>query len=303
MGIVFFAVFRETVIKKDRIIIKNTEDDICLGSYINLKVSQKKITVSKKEVDLELEHRLLKFADTKTVEEGRIQSGDIVTIDLKEEKSGDGDEYQMRIGDNEIDGTLDNMLLGMKNKEENDVMLENNRYHMQIKKIERFIYPKLTDAFVKGKLKCKTFTEYEEKVRQDVIKMKREREEEEVEKIDGIPPKIVIDNILMEVYEHRNGGLKLTYIENEFFDVRIPQKPADNRVFLNGFYDLDLFDPHTIEIPQSKYKYEESKNKTRMLFEELGICLWGFGKKTKEGKMIIAFSKDRLSSYKDFLRV
>lgn len=127
-------------------------------------------------------------------------------------------------------------------------------------------------------------------------------DQEKVKEIEGIAPKIVIDNIMMEVYEHRNASVKLTYIDEKFVDIWIPQKPADNQVFISEEKELDLFTDGCLSILKAKYDFKESKDKKRILFPQLGICLWGFGeKRTKEGKMVIAFSEDRLSWYQTFI--
>lgn len=126
--------------------------------------------------------------------------------------------------------------------------------------------------------------------------------QESVSKIDGVAQRIVIDNIMEETYEHRNASVKLTYVEGKFVDIWIPQKPADNQVSIPGYFDMNIFSDNAVEMLKGKYDYHESKDKNRILFPQLGICLWGFAKKTKEGKMVIAFSDVRLSWYKTFLQ-
>lgn len=126
--------------------------------------------------------------------------------------------------------------------------------------------------------------------------------QKQVEEVDGAATRIVIDNIMEETYEHRKASIKLTFVEERLADVWIPQKPADNKVYLKEDADYDIFSDQIMERLKGKYEFTESKDKNRVLFPELGICLWGFGKKkTKEGKMVIAFSKERLSWYKTFL--
>lgn len=128
--------------------------------------------------------------------------------------------------------------------------------------------------------------------------------QEKVKQVDGLAQQIVIDNIMEEVYEHRQASVKLTFIEERLADVWIPQKPADNQVYICNSINMDIFDNQAFEILKVNYQWSESKDKNRILFPELGICLWGFGKKkTKEGKMVIAFSDERLSWYKTFLQV
>lgn len=126
--------------------------------------------------------------------------------------------------------------------------------------------------------------------------------QEEVKKIDGIATKIVVDNIMEETYEYRKASVKLTYVEGKFVDIRIPQNPAGNQVFIFDFLKIDIFSNAAVDILKANFDYEESQDKNRVLFPKLGICLWGFAKKTKEGKMVIAFSEERLSWYKTFLK-
>lgn len=128
------------------------------------------------------------------------------------------------------------------------------------------------------------------------------RTQEEVKKNDGIAMKIVIDNIMEEMYEYRKASVRLTYVEEKFVDIWIPQKPADNQVYISGFLEIDIFSNAAIDILKANFEYEESKDMNRVLFPKLGLCLWGFAKKTKEGKMVIAFSESRLSWYKNFLK-
>lgn len=125
--------------------------------------------------------------------------------------------------------------------------------------------------------------------------------QEEVKKIDGVAPKIVIDNILMEVYEHRNASITLTFEDDRLVSVMIPQKPADNQVYMDGLMKMDLFEPIMLEYLKSRYSFKESKRGDCIIFEELGIYISGLGKKPKEGKVLIAFSKEKLSHYELFI--
>lgn len=126
--------------------------------------------------------------------------------------------------------------------------------------------------------------------------------QEEVAIIDGIAPKILIDNIMNNTTEYRNGSIKLTFIENKFVDILIPEKPADNQIFISGTLKINLFQGNNLELLKKSYQCIESKNKRYLLIPEIGICAGGCGeKKTKEGKIIIAFCKERLKWYETFI--
>lgn len=128
--------------------------------------------------------------------------------------------------------------------------------------------------------------------------------QEEVEEQAGIPPKIIIDNILHEVYEYREGNAKLTYVDNKLVDVWIPEKTTENKVVLSGQEWLDIMQESTVDALKKNYEFKESKNKKCILFPSLGICAFGCGpKKAKEGKAIIAFSHERLPWFQDFVEV
>lgn len=129
-----------------------------------------------------------------------------------------------------------------------------------------------------------------------------EQTQEDVKEVDGVAAKIVVDNIMEETYVHRNASVKLTFVEGKFVDIWIPQMPADNQVFIPGYFDRNIFSDDAFKVLKANYDFKESKDKSRILFPELGICLWGFTKKKKEGKMIIAFSKERLCWYEIFLQ-
>lgn len=126
--------------------------------------------------------------------------------------------------------------------------------------------------------------------------------QEDVAIIDGIAPKILIDNIINNTFEYRNGSIKLTFIENKFVDIWIPEEPADNQVFIFGTLKISLFQSNYLEMLKKGYQWIESKNKRFLLFPEIGICAAGCGeKKMKEGKTIMAFCKERLEWYETFI--
>ena len=162
------------------IISKNNLDDtvsnIDLGAYINLEVHQDDIAVNEEELQYELEHRLIKYAEYKTIQDGKIEKGDVVTIELKGENYDSPNSYETRVGDYEIDLEIDKALIGMCKNGEKEIIIDDISYHMKVVKIQRIIYPELDDEFAKSKLGCESFSDYKKQVKEDIFKIKNELE-------------------------------------------------------------------------------------------------------------------------------
>lgn len=125
--------------------------------------------------------------------------------------------------------------------------------------------------------------------------------QEQVKQQDGKPYKIEIDNIMNETYEYRMASIKLVYIDEKFESVVIPESPADNFVYIEGI-PVNLFEKSSLEFLKQNYKYVESKDKLCINFMELGLILWGCGKKkSKEGKFVWAYSEQTREFYEDFV--
>lgn len=118
---------------------------------------------------------------------------------------------------------------------------------------------------------------------------------------DGIPYKVEIDNIINEMYEFRSSGTKLTFIQEKFESIIIPENDRDNQVYIKDSV-LNLFENTSIDYLKSKYKFLLSKNKLFVNFPEIGIIIWGAEKKkSKEGKFIWAYSENQKSFYENMV--
>lgn len=109
----------------------------------------------------------------------------------------------------------------------------------------------------------------------------------------GEAPKIIIDNILGVVIEHRSA-CEFVYRDKKLVSVTFNKHTnpmVDNiEIYVDGALDL-LKTKYCNYIEGNKY----------ILFRDIGICIGGFSKKKiPEGKLVIAFSKEELPLYELF---
>ncbi|MCM1371092.1 MAG: trigger factor [Clostridium sp.] len=97
-----------------------------LGKYENLKVKKEKVTVTKEEIDHEIEHLRSHYAEN-IVKEGKLENGDIAVIDFEGFKDGvafdggKGENYPLTIGSNSFIPGFEEQLVGMKSGEEKEI--------------------------------------------------------------------------------------------------------------------------------------------------------------------------------------
>jgi hypothetical protein len=122
--------------------------------------------------------------------------------------------------------------------------------------------------------------------------------EEEISRLNGEPFKIEINNIMKQTKEFRKGT-ELIFINSILQDIYIKKTEPFFYQNINIFNDSDV-----VEQLSNFSRVVKGKRGTYFLFEDIGLCLGGFSKKKiPEGKLAIAFSKERTSFYKKFIDV
>ena len=101
--------------------------EVKLGKYKGLGVKKDKVSVSKEEVEHEIEHLRSHYTENVLKESGNVESGDIAVIDFEGFKDGvafaggKGENYSLEIGSNTFIPGFEDQVIGMKVGEEKDI--------------------------------------------------------------------------------------------------------------------------------------------------------------------------------------
>ena len=125
----------------------------------------------------------------------------------------------------------------------------------------------------------------------------------DVEQILGKSYETINDNIMGEIREYRTDFI-LVYIRNKLVDIRFSDKNKLNEI---NIYLNDIVINNCSNIIDVLINYPNSKPSEifngYINFYGLGINLGGFGKaKSKEGREIRFFAKNRIKYYEHYLK-
>lgn len=101
--------------------------ELKLGKYKGLGVKKDKVSVSKEEIEHEIEHLRSHYTENVIKESGNVESGDIAVIDFEGFKDGvafaggKGENYSLEIGSNTFIPGFEDQVIGMKVGEEKDI--------------------------------------------------------------------------------------------------------------------------------------------------------------------------------------
>ena len=101
--------------------------EVKLGKYKGLGVKKDKVSVSKEEVEHEIEHLRSHYTENVVKEKGSVESGDIAVIDFEGFKDGvafaggKGENYSLEIGSNTFIPGFEDQVIGMNVGEEKDI--------------------------------------------------------------------------------------------------------------------------------------------------------------------------------------
>ena len=101
--------------------------EVKLGKYKGLGVKKDKVSVSKEEIEHEIEHLRSHYTENVVKESGKVESGDIAVIDFEGFKDGvafaggKGENYSLEIGSNTFIPGFEDQVIGMSVGEEKDI--------------------------------------------------------------------------------------------------------------------------------------------------------------------------------------
>jgi len=101
--------------------------EVKLGKYKDLGVKKDKVSVSKEEIEHEIEHLRSHYTENVIKESGSVESGDIAVIDFEGFKDGvafaggKGENYSLEIGSNTFIPGFEDQVIGMNVGEEKDI--------------------------------------------------------------------------------------------------------------------------------------------------------------------------------------
>ena len=101
--------------------------EVKLGKYKDLGVKKDKVTVSKEEIEHEIEHLRSHYTENVVKESGSVESGDIAVIDFEGFKDGvafpggKGENYSLEIGSNTFIPGFEEQVIGMNVGDEKDI--------------------------------------------------------------------------------------------------------------------------------------------------------------------------------------
>lgn len=101
--------------------------EVKLGKYKGLGVKKDKVSVSKEEIEHEIEHLRSHYVENVVKESGSVESGDIAVIDFEGFKDGvafaggKGENYSLEIGSNTFIPGFEDQVIGMNVGEEKDI--------------------------------------------------------------------------------------------------------------------------------------------------------------------------------------
>lgn len=101
--------------------------EVKLGKYKGLGVKKEKVSVSKEEIEHEIEHIRSHYTENVIKEKGKVENGNIAVIDFEGFKDGvafpggKGENYSLEIGSNTFIPGFEDQVIGMKKGETKDI--------------------------------------------------------------------------------------------------------------------------------------------------------------------------------------
>lgn len=212
-------------IDKDSVTFEITitgKPEVKLGKYKDLKIKKEENTVTKEEIDHEIEHLREQFAEIRVKEDGAVEEGDTAvinflgTVDGKELDGGNGENYPLEIGSHTFIPGFEEGVLGMKVTEEKDLTLKfpddyvkdlagkEVVFHVTLNEIKTRVLPDIDENFFKD-LGYEKVTNQDELVL-EVEKILKDRKQTEID-----------DRFIEEVLKNASDNMEVE-IANEIID-------------------------------------------------------------------------------------
>lgn len=195
-----------------------SKPEVKLGKYTKLGVKHEKVSVTKDEVNAEIESLRNRFAEIVVKEKGKVENGNTAVIDFKgvvdgkELEGGSGENYPLEIGSNTFIPGFEEKLVGMKIGETKDIDLtfpenyveelknKDVTFTVTIKEIKERVLPEVNEDFFKdlGYEDVKTKEELASKIEEHILEHKNQDADNKY--LDEVINK-AIENMEVEINE------------------------------------------------------------------------------------------------------
>lgn len=199
-----------------------TKPEITIGEYKNLGVKKDKVTVSKKEIEEEINHLKEHMADVIVKENGTIAEGDTANINFEGYVDGEkvedacGENYPLEIGSHTFIPGFEEGLIGLAKDDDKEINLKfpenyvedlkgkDVLFKVHVNEIKTKVLPELNKEFYEdlGFEDVNTKEEFEKKVEEEIKKRKTYyRDEEHLDKVFEKASENVKGEINQEIYD------------------------------------------------------------------------------------------------------
>ncbi len=176
------------------------------------------IEITEDEIKEEAKYNLMKYSEIESIEDASVSDGDIVyiSVTLYDDKKIKLVEYQdaefdFLVGDYEFDHTIEDFVIGKKIGDEMGLVsvigtvfegVEDAAYFkMKIENAECYIYPQLTESFLKENFDVSTETEFYRKMKEETESIEYELELNRVE--DEMVERLICDSVFHEEFTRK----------------------------------------------------------------------------------------------------
>jgi trigger factor len=215
-----------------------TAPEVKIKKYKGLKVEKEKVSVTKKEIEEEIENLRKQYAEI-VIKDGKIENGDTAVIDFEGFKDGvafqggKGENYPLEIGSKTFIPGFEEQLIGLKQNDEKEIKVtfpedypsedlkgKEVTFKIKVHEVKTKKIPELNEEFFLdlGMESVKTEEDLKEKMKEDLMKVKEEKAENEyVEKlleeisknVEVEIPDELVDNELDRMIEQYEERLKM----------------------------------------------------------------------------------------------
>lgn len=170
-----------------------------------------------KEIREEAKYRLIQYSELKCIENNPIEKGDVIYIsvslyDSKKNKLVDYDDVDIDfiVGDYEFDNVIEDSVIGKNGDVIGFTIVKGtvfekvegaSFFELKIENAENYVYPELTESFLKNNFDVSTKKEFYNKIKKEVEAMQYELELNEVE--DELVEKLICNSVFNEKFNQR----------------------------------------------------------------------------------------------------
>ncbi len=224
-----------------------TKPEIKLGDYKNLGIKKEKVSVSKKEVEDEIENLRRDYAEI-IVKDGKAENKDTVVIDFDGYLNGEpfdggkSENYPLELGSNTFIPGFEDQIVGMKKGEEKDIIVtfpedypaENLKgkeviFKVKVNEVKTKQLPELEKEFFEdlGYDEINTADEFKEHIKDNIKNEKTNKVENkyvddlldklvETSSIESVPDEFV-NNEIERMYYNASENIKMQGINMETY--------------------------------------------------------------------------------------